>query len=73
MKLIATDRHGHRPSGQVFEIDEPLGLILLEQGKAIAQSEPVTVESTEPVAVVEPKTKAAPKAQKTTTTNKQKQ
>lgn len=37
MKLIATDKHGYRPKGQVFEIDEPLGLILLKQGKAIEE------------------------------------
>lgn len=73
MKLIATDRHGYRPSGQVFEIDEPLGLILLEQGKAIAKSEPVTVvEPIEPV-TVELKAEAKPRAQKKPTTNKQKQ
>jgi hypothetical protein len=72
MILVATNRHGFRPSGQVFEIEEPLGLILLEQGKAIAQSEPVAVEPIKPVAV-EAKAEAKPKAPRNPRTNKPKQ
>jgi hypothetical protein len=73
MILVATNRHGFRPSGQVFEIDEPLGLLLLEQGKAIAQSEPVTVEDTIEPVTVELKAEAKPKAPRKPRTNKTKQ
>lgn len=45
MILVATEKHGFRPSGQVFEVDEPLGLILLEQGKAVNESKSVAVKT----------------------------